>query len=562
MQDPYKSFEDKLYSLLNHTNPEHRGIEIQQERYKRDRKYFLSGCLKMITNSQIDHVLNQYIEEVESSDCDISGWAELVQFLKWLPLLEYELEIKQEIYFHLACIAAQQIELPVLTDEILIPKLKEFLAMFCIHEKTVWISSYGYINNKYKLTGAVKISSSKGKVSIASSEEICSFFKHSQSSIAEEVFPIAEKHSWSITNERKAQIKNNGKLAYFYSLSEFEFFSVAKDEEQKHKTSIKDFAKIMYPLWLPNSLGLSITYHCNATCSHCYNASSPLREKKVLKWSDISREINFYAQVGVDEIGISGGEPFLFFNELEEIILGLIQNEMKRIVPITNGYWGKNKQLCEEYIKRLQKINFGKNGKDQIKISLGEYHLNQNGVDLDIDYALNIAEAHYRILGVKVSIDIEQIQSDTIAKEIVIRAKERNLANIIDWKFRGTLSDSGRAKKIAAQLDQKKLNLAEFECPVKSRGAIYPDSEWVYCTGTVYPKNFLSFAYSADGIPITARLAFAQRDPRMPYWQFGNFQQYLEDYNEKIGKVKLPESIANKSTPCGVCAVLFKNVFK
>lgn len=553
MLDQFNEFENILFENLNCKNPAHRGIAIQQERFIRDKKHFFYNTFKNLIKEtpDIKTILDKYILENEAAKYDLSGWGELHQFIGWLMDEKCSFEHKQKIYFFLSCLAAQQIERSLDKNEPPIPKLNDFLSEFCIFKGSIWISSYGYLNKRYKLAGPLRLTSKQGKISIQTSTEI---FNHYSPSRNNDIFSLASKHNWIIPEEKHHYLKKNDAFINFFSFSNFEFIALAKELEMQNEINLINFAKTIFPIWLPNSMGLTLSYYCNASCSHCYNSSGPNRERKTLTWSEISNAMSFYKKIGVDEIGISGGEPFLFFENLIDVIDGLKKLGIQRIVPFTNGFWGNDLLQAENFLIRLKNIGFGLNKGDQIKISVGEYHQK----DIDLDYALNIAELHYKILNKKAIFDIEQVEDPKLAERIIKKAKQRNISSLIDWQLRQSLSDSGRGKAIINRVEQKPLDLKTLKCPVKSRGAVYADHGWVYCTGTVFPKKHLVYGSIHSDLSACAQLSIAQYDSRMPYWQFGNFQNYVEDYNEKIKDTRIPENIAKNSTPCGVCSKIFK----
>jgi MoaA/NifB/PqqE/SkfB family radical SAM enzyme len=85
------------------------------------------------------------------------------------------------------------------------------------------------------------------------------------------------------------------------------------------------------------SLGLLITNHCSAECDFCTQSSSP-RDKRGLSIESCKSVVRDAALLGFNEIGISGGEPFLNFPKLLAIAHSVHEFGLALTVH-TNCYW-------------------------------------------------------------------------------------------------------------------------------------------------------------------------------------------------------------------------------
>lgn len=91
----------------------------------------------------------------------------------------------------------------------------------------------------------------------------------------------------------------------------------------------------------PDVLGLLITSKCNIICRHCCNDSHP-RNSKAVPFEDIAKIIEMAAEIpSIKEIGISGGEPFLFIHLLNRVIQFATSKGLTSSVT-TNGFWAKS----------------------------------------------------------------------------------------------------------------------------------------------------------------------------------------------------------------------------
>lgn len=98
-----------------------------------------------------------------------------------------------------------------------------------------------------------------------------------------------------------------------------------------------------------NSIGVMLNRECNANCEiccfECVNG-----DKKIIDINAIKTFIKTAKNVNeIKSIGISGGEPFLAYNELIEVIKCAHECN-KNISIITNGSWGQSYKSAKEII--------------------------------------------------------------------------------------------------------------------------------------------------------------------------------------------------------------------
>ena len=122
-------------------------------------------------------------------------------------------------------------------------------------------------------------------------------------------------------------------------------------------------------LW--KSLGLILTFKCNAACEFCYYSCNPQRgglmsvEDAVNAWQGI---VDISGSNAI--VHISGGEPFLYFERMQEILEEATKNGLGGLDQVeTNGYWATNEKIVRERIKFLDE-----HGMNQLKVSCDPYH--------------------------------------------------------------------------------------------------------------------------------------------------------------------------------------------
>jgi MoaA/NifB/PqqE/SkfB family radical SAM enzyme len=119
------------------------------------------------------------------------------------------------------------------------------------------------------------------------------------------------------------------------------------------------------------SVGLMLTYKCPAACEFCYYNCSPDREGLMPIETALSAWQSLIELAGTSaEIHITGGEPFLFFDHLVEILARAHQRKLIGLDAIeTNAYWAKDRETILKRMKILKEY-----GIKRLKISWDPFH--------------------------------------------------------------------------------------------------------------------------------------------------------------------------------------------
>ncbi len=124
-----------------------------------------------------------------------------------------------------------------------------------------------------------------------------------------------------------------------------------------------------FKLW--RSAGLMLSYQCNAACEFCYYHCSPRKggllsvETCIAAWQSLKTLAGAEAR-----IHLTGGEPFLFWDHLVEV---LREGKARNLGPIdlveTNGFWATDDRLIAERLNMLAEL-----GVQRLKISVDPFH--------------------------------------------------------------------------------------------------------------------------------------------------------------------------------------------
>ena len=138
--------------------------------------------------------------------------------------------------------------------------------------------------------------------------------------------------------------------------------------------------------------GLMMTYRCPAACEFCYYNCSPEKgglmavETAISAWESLRMLAGESAKVH-----ITGGEPFLYFDRVLEILYEGQKRKLGGPDSIeTNGYWATDRKIIE---KRLRLLDGA--GLERLKISWDPFHAEY----VDIECVRRLAEVAEEILG-------------------------------------------------------------------------------------------------------------------------------------------------------------------
>ena len=106
---------------------------------------------------------------------------------------------------------------------------------------------------------------------------------------------------------------------------------------------------------------------CNIKCAHCVAAGDVVDNKK-MELDRAKEIIHEMAVAGVTGISFTAGEPFIYFDDLLELVsLCRKLNIYTRIV--TNSFWAKSQEKAEKHLGLLKEC-----GLSQLRLSYSRWH--------------------------------------------------------------------------------------------------------------------------------------------------------------------------------------------
>ena len=118
----------------------------------------------------------------------------------------------------------------------------------------------------------------------------------------------------------------------------------------------------------PTEIIFAATNACNLHCEHCFIERNPHKLEIAAAVALIESCVN--AGSGIDRVGFSGGEPFLYMDFLIEVSKAVVANDLMFDQIMTNGDWWKDETDLRETLHKL--YDAGYDGK--IGLSWDRYH--------------------------------------------------------------------------------------------------------------------------------------------------------------------------------------------
>ena len=206
-----------------------------------------------------------------------------------------------------------------------------------------------------------------------------------------------------------------------------------------------------------------MTFNCTAECKHCSYRASPKRKGVI----EVNEAKNYLEQIisisDLKGITVHGGEPFLYHEELKEIIKKAKNLKIPARGVITNSYWAISEKKTRELLEEMKKV-----GLNQITLSGDSFHqefIPVANVKRSIKIAAEIGiqeiwvDSYY--LGGKEEINSYNTRTEEILAEL---HKIKDLTNV---EFNGyPLSLHGRATTLTNNVEKRKTeDLTECNLP-------------------------------------------------------------------------------------------------
>ena len=206
-------------------------------------------------------------------------------------------------------------------------------------------------------------------------------------------------------------------------------------------------AEAKFKLW--RSAGLLLTYKCNCSCQFCYYNCSPQQTGLMTVETFVDAWRSLKTLAGDDaKIHITGGEPFLYWEHLLEVLSEAKKQKLGEIDMIeTNAFWAADEKVIKERLEILDALGMGR-----LKISCDPFH--QEYVDTEL--VRRLADTTTEMLGVnRVLVRWEKYLENPIEIKNLDEAQRHQVyvAAINDYPCRYTGRAAGKLAELVANED-------------------------------------------------------------------------------------------------------------
>ena len=199
-----------------------------------------------------------------------------------------------------------------------------------------------------------------------------------------------------------------------------------------------------FKLW--RSVGLLLTYKCNCSCEFCYYNCCPAKGGLM----SVDTAIGIWQSLKIlagdaAKIHITGGEPFLYWDQLQKILTEVKKQNLGEVDMIeTNGFWATGKKIIRQRLKALDEL-----GMRRLKISCDPFHLQY----VDIEPVRRLADIAIDLLGAeRVLVRWRKYLENPVKMQnlAVSEQNQRYVSAIGDYPCRFTGRAAGRLAELAA----------------------------------------------------------------------------------------------------------------
>jgi MoaA/NifB/PqqE/SkfB family radical SAM enzyme len=224
-----------------------------------------------------------------------------------------------------------------------------------------------------------------------------------------------------------------------------------------------------FKLW--RSAGLLLTYKCNCTCEFCYYNCGP--EKKGLM--SVETAVSAWQSLKIlagdsAKIHITGGEPFLYWEHMLEILEEAQNQKLGKVDLIeTNGFWATSEKVIRQRLERLEEL-----GMNRFKISTDPFHQEY----VDMEPVCRLVEIATEILGPKRVLVRWQKYLDHPIKMKGLsptELKQKYISAINDYPCRFTGRAAGRLAEITASKPVEKLSCVNCKSDLLGAKGVHID---------------------------------------------------------------------------------------
>ncbi len=234
-----------------------------------------------------------------------------------------------------------------------------------------------------------------------------------------------------------------------------------------------------------DSITLFLSWKCNFSCAHCGFQCNPARKEK-MSFQEAKRHIDTVTEnQDLKMLAFSGGEPFLYYNEVKELMSYARQKKLVGGI-VSNCFWAVDYNTAYETLQELKNL-----GLREIITSFDDFHSEYVSAQ-NISYVIKAASQ----LGIKTGLNILATKKSRIRKSnassiLGLDLKDLACAQKL-WVRESSPLIVGRAKESLNKEEFSPRNLITYggkellynPCPYVIRNSIItPEGAFYACCG-------------------------------------------------------------------------------
>ena len=192
-------------------------------------------------------------------------------------------------------------------------------------------------------------------------------------------------------------------------------------------------------------VSLLTSYHCTASCNHCCNHSSPRRKDTRQPLSYMLAVIRQMPDFFIGRLAISGGEPFLYPEDVLAIVRTARAVGIPQIQITTNAYWAERPARARVMLERLKQAGWNAHGQDVMAASTGVAHREY----VDVACLAHLAEAYQEVFGTPLKVRCELDATDEATNAPVRKRLDETNLNVLARVMFQPVVAAGRGKDFA-----------------------------------------------------------------------------------------------------------------
>lgn len=287
-----------------------------------------------------------------------------------------------------------------------------------------------------------------------------------------------------------------------------------------------------------DTIGFTLHRACNASCNMCCFSSNPsctevLSTTRIKEYIDQAKEIP-----DIKSIAFTGGEPFLYFDKLNELV-AYASDAGKKTSTVTNCFWAKDNTTAFQKLRLLKE-----SGLDHLSISHDLFHRQY----VPTQMAKNVMRVAAK-LEIPLSLALVITKGQKIGEIIDTFGSDIYTASV---KIGPCLPVGAAALNYSSDSFDATVDTCDAKCTYGGNITVLYDGTIYPCCSQVVIETGLGLGNFYD-ISLSEALRRAKNNSLLYLLRNKPMSIFADYANQNLG-INLPKQIIN---PCDLCRRLF-----